>query len=313
MAYETRLITAQDARALVDRYREQVLFTSRADINGIIVELCTSDRDHVDMWRDNLYTASERMRPHARLYCVKDDSVELHVDFDPSTCTAILYNFDYYGWVKSIALGVSGYILEGSHDVYSVHGAAACVDDIGVTIIAPSKTGKTTQSWGLLRDADSCLISDDWYFVTFGNGRPHIRGSEKNCYVDADIGDVWDEFKPLVENVKFDNRGRGIANIRWVTGDSSLISSCSLRYVILLKRDSSDPEIVREMTPEEALEYLVANDFCNPHQIVRDEFRKALRTEFYRRLTSSCKCYIVNTVLPPRETQDRIRAIVGRV
>jgi len=128
--------------------------------------------------------------------------------------------------------------------------------------------------------------------------------------VDADIGDVWEEFKPLVENVKFDNRGRGIANIRWVTGDTSVISTCSLRYVIMLKRDKEDPEIVRKLTSEEAVDYLSSHDFCNPHQLVRTDFRVALRREFFKRLTSACECYIVNTVLPARETQERIQSIV---
>ncbi len=307
MAYDTVLVTTEEIMLLEDRYRQQALFASKADINGIIVELVTSDREHIDMWRDNLYTANERIRRHARIICVKDPEKELHVDLDPVTCTAVLYNFDYYGWVKSIALGLAGLILEAGHDTFSVHGAAVSVDDVGVTIIAPSKTGKTTQSWGLLRDPNSCLISDDWFFVTFGQGRPHIRGSEKNCYIDADIGDVWEEFKPLIGNVRFDNRGRGIANIRWVTGDQSVISSCSLRYVILLKRDPEDPEVVRELTPEQALGYLVEHDLCNPHQLVRDGFRSGIRRGFYRRLLENCGCYMVNTVLDARQTQQRIR------
>ena len=310
MAYETQLITHYDVRANLEKYGEQILFSSKADINGLIIELHTYDREHIDMWRDNLFSASERMRSHGRLYCVRDEEEELHVEFDPETCTAFLFNFDYYGWVKSIALGIAGYILEGEHGIYSVHGAAISVDDVGVTIIAPSKTGKTTQSWGLLRDKNSCLISDDWYFVNFGDGRPHIRGSEKNCYVDADIGDVWEEFKPLIENVKFDNKGRGIANIRWVTGDSSVISSCSLRYIILLQRDPDETEDVQEYDPHCALEYLMRNDFCNPHQLVRDPFRTTLRAQFFKRLLESCKVYLVNTIRPARETQELIRGII---
>lgn len=220
MGYPTETVTTEEMNALREKYGGQALFSSKADINGIIVELTTSDREHVDMWRDNLYMADERVRSHARIICVNDPGVPQRVDLDPVTFTAVLYNFDYYGWVKSIALGLAGFILEAGFDTYSVHGAAVSVDDAGIAIIAPSKTGKTTQSWGLLRGGDSYLISDDWFFVTFGGGRPRIAGSEKNCYVDADIGDVWEEFRPLVRNVVFDSRGRGIANIRWVAGDS---------------------------------------------------------------------------------------------
>ncbi|AGI47877.1 hypothetical protein TALC_00882 [Thermoplasmatales archaeon BRNA1] len=311
MAYETELISSNDVQELLIKYREQFLFHSKAEINGIIVELHTGVREHVDMWRDNFYSASERIKSHCRLYCVRDDGEDLRVDFDPETLTAFLYNFDYYGWVKSIALGITGYMLEGVHNIYSVHGSAVSFDDVGVAIIAPSKAGKTTQSWGLLRDRNSCLISDDWFFVTFGNGRPMIRGSEKNCYIDADIGDVWEEFRPLLDNVKLDNKGRGIANIRWITGEASVRSTCSLRYVILLEREKGDKNIVQKMTAHQALEYLLLNDFCNPHQIVRDPFRRSIRTAFFKRMLEACDCYLVNTVGTPQDTQDIIRKIIG--
>ena len=311
MAYETTIIDGARAKELRDRYSSSLLFFAKADICGICVELQTSDRDHMEMWNDNFYAASDMTRSHARVICVKDESEPLRVDFDPTTFTAILYNFDYYGWVKSIALGISGYILEAAHDIYSVHGAAINFDGIGVALIAPSKTGKTTQSWGLLRDENSQLISDDWFFVTFGTGRPLIRGSERNCYIDADIGDVWEQYKPLVKHVEFDNKGRGIANVRWVAGRTSVVPSATLRYVILLKRDREDPVVSRELTSEEAVEYLSSHDLCNPHQIVRDDFRNALRRAFFARLFSRCRTFMVNTVRSAQETQDEIRKIIG--
>lgn len=310
MAYDTVSIEPSEARRLRAEYADQFLYSAVSDINGLIVELNTGDRDHIDMWRDNFYSASERMRPHARLYCIRDDSEELHVEVDTVSSTAFLFNFDYYGWVKSVALGLSGLILEGSHGVFSVHGSAVSVDGVGTAVIAPSKTGKTTQSWGLLRNPDSRLISDDWFFVTLNEGRPRIRGSEKNCYIDADIGDVWEEFKPLVRNVKFDSRGRGIANVRWVTGDSSVISSCDLHKIVMLKRDPSDPSVDRPVSAEEALSYLESHDLCNPHQLIRDGFRREIRREFFAKLLSSCECHIVNTTLSARETQEIIQKIV---
>ncbi len=311
MAYTTNIITESRCQELYAKYSPDVLFFVKADINGICVELQTANRDHMEMWNDNFYSPSDMTRPHARVVCVTDVAEEMRVDFDPTSFTAFLYNFDYYGWVKSIALGISGYILEASQAIYSVHGAAVNFDGTGVALIAPSKTGKTTQSWGLLRDSTSQLISDDWFFVTFGTGRPSIRGSEKNCYIDADIGDVWEQYKPLVKNVVFDNKGRGIANIRWIAGRTSVVASASLKYVIMLKRDPEDPEVKRELTADEALEYLSSHDLCNPHQIVRDEFRNKLRRDFFRRLFTDCRTFLVNTTRPAKETQDIIRSIIG--
>lgn len=310
MTYETEIISENDAASLRERYAEG-LFTAKADIAGIVIQLYTSDRDHLEMWRDNFYSASDKVRSHAKLYCIKDPSQpSSKLCFDPVTKAAFLFNFEYYGWVKSIALGVAGFILEAGHSVYSVHGAAVDVDGTGVTIIAPPKTGKTTQSWGLLRRDSASLISDDWYFVTFGGPHPQIEGSEKNCYIDADIGDVWPEYKPLVKNVKFDPKGRGIANVRWVRGEQSVLSCTTLRYVVLMKRDPSDPRTCTRLSSHDALELMVNSHLCNPHQIVVDPFRSTLRAGFFKRLFEQCECYLVNTTGTPQETQAEIGKIV---
>lgn len=286
-------------------------FTSKADINGICVQLYTQNRDYMEMWLDNFYHMSDSVRSHARIFCLDDPGTDLHAEYDVSTYTMFLFNFDYYGWVKSIALGMAGNILEDAHSVYSVHGAALDVDGTGVTLIAPSKTGKTTQSWGLLRMENAHLISDDWYFVSFGSGRPTVTGSEKNCYIDADIGDVWEEYRPLVKEVRFDNKGRGIGNVRWVAGEGSVVSGTAMRHVILLKRDPSDGRRSYPMTAEEALEYLSTNGYCNPHQLVCDQRRASVRKGFFQRFLSECTVHMVNTTGTPEETQDTIRGIIG--
>ncbi len=310
MAYKVTIIDDERSVELRKRCEAFKYHSSKADINGICVELFTENRDYMDMWTDNFYHMSDHVRPHARIYCINDDSCDLHAEYDVSSYTMFLFNFDYYGWIKSIALGISGNILEKAHGIFSVHGAALDIDGSGVTLIAPSKTGKTTQSWGLLRMMNTHLISDDWYFVSFGSDRPTVAGSEKNCYIDADIGDVWEEYKPLVTGVRFDNKGRGIGNVRWVAGKGSVIDRTSMKYIFMLKRDKSDDRIVREMKTEEALDYLVENDFCNPHQLIKDERSINSRTEFFREYLSQCDVFLVNTTLSAKETQDRIREII---
>jgi hypothetical protein len=310
MGYEVELIGPEESTRLREECENGRMYESKADICGVCVQLVTADRNHISMWNDNFYSMSDKVRAHARIYCINDPESRMHVRYDVSSSLLFLYNFDYYGWIKSIALGVAGNILEDSYGIMSVHGAVLDVDGSGVTLIAPSKTGKTTQSWGLLRLPNTRLISDDWYFVTFGKGRPFVNGSEKNCYIDADIGDVWSEYKDLVDVVRFDNKGRGIGNVRWVKGNDSVTEHTSVRDIILLKRDSSDPSIVTELTPQEALGYLRSHDFCNPHQLVRDERRMALRESLFTRYLSECRIHMVNTVLTAEETQERIRSII---
>ncbi len=310
MAY--RLVTIGDdrSRELRDVCSRLNLYRMKADINGICVQLCTENKGYIDMWTDNFYLMSDSVRPHATIYCLMDESTDLHAEYDVETHTMFLFNFDYYGWVKSIALGMAGNILEDAHGIYSVHGAALDLDGSGVTLIAPSKTGKTTQSWGLLRGENSHLITDDWYFVSFGSGRPSVEGSEKNCYIDADIGDVWEEYKPLVQECRFDNKGRGIGNVRWVTGEGSVIRRTAMRTVFLLKRDYDQPAGVTQMDPEDALAYLKEHDYCNPHQLLRDERRMGLREQFFRRYLTGCQVFMVNTTGTAEETQASIREIL---
>lgn len=301
------VIDVETASELRLRYKDLKSYSSKVDIFGLCVEFLTEDREHLKMWEDNFYSMSEDIRAHAKIYSVSDPSSEMKVLYEPSSNTAFLFNFDYYGWIKSIALGISGNILEEAHDTYSVHGAVLDIDGKGATLIAPSKTGKTTQSWGLLRMNNAHLISDDWYFVKLGSGRPIAYASEKNCYIDADIGDVWEEYKPLVSQVRFDNKGRGIANIRWVAGESSVIPMTKIRYIFLLKRDQNDPVPIRRLTAEDGLAYLLKNDFCNPHQITRDAHKEKIRTKFFSDFLSHCDIYLVNTIKTAQETQELIR------
>lgn len=311
MAYRLVEIDPERTDELRDRCRGMNYYTSKADINGVCVQLYTENRDYMDMWLDNFYHMSDSVRAHATIFCLSDPDTDLHAEYDLSSYTMFLFNFDYYGWVKSIALGMAGNILEDAHGIFSVHGAALDLDGSGVTLIAPSKTGKTTQSWGLLRMDNAHLISDDWYFVSLGSGRPSIAGSERNCYIDADIGDVWEEYRPLVKEVRFDNKGRGIGNVRWVAGEGSVISSTSMRHVFLLKRDQSDARKVYLMSADEALEYLEANGFCNPHQLTCGNRRMTMRREFFRRFLEQCEVHMVNTTSSAEETQQNIRDILS--
>ena len=53
MVYQTELISEEESAALRARYAPGLLYAAKADINGVVIELCTSDRDFTDMRRDN--------------------------------------------------------------------------------------------------------------------------------------------------------------------------------------------------------------------------------------------------------------------
>ncbi|MCG7840992.1 MAG: hypothetical protein MIO87_03665 [Methanomassiliicoccales archaeon] len=310
MSYPVRLIAPEEKDVLYEKYSSCNFHTSKADINGVCLKLYTMSDATMGMWEDNFYAMSETVRSHGRVICLDDPSHPLEVLYEPTAKTAFLFNFDYYGWVKSVALAVAGDVLEDEHQIYSVHGAALDIDGKGITLIAPSKTGKTTHSWGLLRSKAARLVTDDWYFVRLSDRRPMAFASEKNCYIDADIGTIWDEYRDLVEKSTFDNKQRAVVNVRWVAGKGSVIPMTTIHEVVLLRRDRSDPEQMRELSPDEAWEYLVANDLCNPHQMVRDERKMRLRERFFRQFLSQTKVHLVNTTASPAETQEAIRRLV---
>jgi len=185
------------------------------------------------------------------------------------------------------------------------------IDCMGVSIIAPSGTGKTTHSWGLLRIPTARLISDDWYFVRLSSREPLAFGSEKNTYIQADIGKIWNEYERLVDKATFDQRGRAIVNVRWIVGNGGVIPMATLHKIIMLKRDPADKNIVTALNANQAVEYLLAHNFCNPHQLVRDNRKIEVRTNFFRRLFEKTDVYLVNTTASPHETQDEIRTVLS--
>jgi len=311
-SYKVQLIDAEEKDRLYEKYERRYLYTRKASIYGCCIKLLT-DVDYVkERWDDNFYSMSEDIRSHGRLIVTEERGKELSVKYDPYTKTAFLINVDYYGWIKSLALAVAGDVLEDEHRIYSVHGAAIDVRGKGVSLIAPPGTGKTTHSWGLLRLKDARLISDDWYFVRLSSREPLAFGSEKNSYIEADIGKIWGEYEKLVEKVHFDPQGRAVVNVRWIVGREGVIPMTTMQEIILLKRDPNDKKVVTDLTEKEALQYLLADNFYNPHQLVTDKRKLELRKNFFRQYFKQTSVHMVNTTPPPRKTQRRIRDILAR-
>jgi hypothetical protein len=137
-------------------------------------------------------------------------------------------------------------------------------------------------------------------------------GSEKNCYIEADIGKIWGEYEKLVEKVQFDPQGRALVNVRWIVGGGGVIPMTTIQKIILLKRDPNDKNIIKDLDQKEALQYLLVNNFCNPHQLVTDKRKLELRKNFFNQYFKQTSVHIVNTTSPPQDTQRKIREIATR-
>jgi hypothetical protein len=310
-SYSVQLISPEEKERLYQQYEDRLLYTNKAEIYGCCVKVLTEIEHVKNEWENNFFTMSESVRSHGRLIVLEDPGQPITIKYDPYTKTAFIINVDYYGWIKSIALAIAGDVLEDEHRIYSVHGAAIDIGGLGVSIIAPSGTGKTTHSWGLLRLGNARLVSDDWYFVRLSSREPLAFGSEKDCYIEADIAKIWNEYERLVDKATFDQKGRAVVNVRWIVGNGGVIPMTTMKKIILLKRDPQDKNIVTAMNADEALQYVVARDFCNPHQLVRDERKIELRKDFFRRYFGQTEVYLVNTTGTPQATQAEIRQILS--
>ncbi|MEM3766668.1 MAG: aldolase, partial [Candidatus Bathyarchaeia archaeon] len=285
--YEVELISIEEKDRLMEKYGERLLYEERADIYGCCIKLLTDIKYMKERWEESFYPMSAHVRSHGRLIVTNEETKEQQVLYDPLSKTAFLINIDYYGWVKSLALSVASDILEDNHGINSVHGACVDVDGKGVCLIAPSGTGKTTHTYGLLRIKGVRVVSDDWFFVRLMGELAVAFASEKNFYIQADIADVWGEYQKLVEKAEFDSKGRAVVNVRWVVGKGKILPMTTLKKAILLKRNPEDKSVLNKLSPEEASRYIESVDFCNPHMLVKDERKTNLRKQFFKELFSS--------------------------
>jgi hypothetical protein len=312
MGYTVEIISMEQKEEMVDRYLDQALYEIKSEIYGCCIKLLTGIPSVKAAWEDSFYNASQNIRSHGRLYVFREPlEVANKVYYDPQSKTVLLFNVDYYGWIKSLALSVAGDILEDNHGIYSVHGACLDIRGSGLCILGGSGAGKTTHTYGLLRSQRVRVVSDDWFYARIFGEDILAYSSEKNFYIRADLADIWKEFSGLVEKAVLDDLGRAVVDLRWVIGKGRILPLTTLENAILLKRDNAQKEIVRHLECEEALTILEANNYFNPHLLVKNEFKQRLRSRFFRTLFSRARVYEVNTIGTPEESQKVIRDIVG--
>ena len=328
-------------------------FGWKASIDGFCMQLFTNSIHLDDFWRENWFSMPVEVRSHGRLYAVLDPTFaegKPHAFYNPDTKTAVIFNTEYYGQIKSWALGIACDIAEDQHDIHSIHGSCVEVNGKGIVLIAPTGTGKSTHSYALLNMEGARIHSDDWVYARFiggEKGRASADISERKFYIRTNIVRVFPEIRPLLERSKLENveplspdegkklRARGVSDEEitvlssdpyiaheysramvdpvWIAGPEKFVDTTRVMKVLLLKRDKNDAEISRRMEIEEAVEYLVTQpeQFLNPYLITRTDEKVEVRKNFFRRLFALAPCYLVNTTSDVQTVQRRIREIVN--
>ncbi len=308
--YNVELITPSAKDELLNELKSKVKFERKANIHGACVKLLTDNEAFKEEWEDNFKFMNEDIRPHAKIFSTEDGG-KLKVLYEPVSKTCIVKNCDYYGWIKSIALAtISDFFEEyhSEHRRYSTHGSAVDYGGHAMTIIGPPGTGKTTLTYGLLQYNDFNYISDDWFFTRLFNNAAVVYSSEKNSYIRDDLAQVWKGFSQEVNQVQLDNKGRGIADVNTLFR-GRVRETSTLKTVILLERDPKNPPF-RKLDHNEALDFMLEKDFCNPHQLIRDERKLEIRKHFFLELFQAVDVYLLNTVETPQESLDRIKNLI---
>ncbi|MDZ4171937.1 MAG: hypothetical protein U1C19_07195 [Methanobacteriaceae archaeon] len=306
VSYHVDVISPEKKDQLLQELNFDFTFERKANIHGACVKLLTDNEDFKEEWEDNFKFMNEDIRPHAKIISFNTGG-DLKVLYEPVSRICIIQNCDYYGWIKSIALAVVSDFFEeynSENRRYSLHASAVDFGGHALGIIGPPGTGKTTLTYGLLTDNRFNYISDDWFFTRLFDNDMVIYSSEKNSYIRDDIIEVWPEFSNNLNKVKLDNRQRGLADVKNLF-QGRVRESSTLHSLVLLQRDYSETPFKR-LSITEALNYMENNDFCNPHQLIRNKRKYSLRMDFLKSVFSKVDVYMLNTIETPLKSLNRI-------
>jgi hypothetical protein len=147
-------------------------------VHGIRVRAHTNSDHLIDFWVDNWFSPDEWRAATGR--AAPDEPQVLVYAFggieeQPEAAyysrahnTVIFFNTSYYGQLKSWVLGAVGRVLADEYGIHSLHGAAVELSGKkGVLYIAPTGTGKSTSSYGLMKFENTRFHSDDWVYVRY--------------------------------------------------------------------------------------------------------------------------------------------------
>lgn len=146
-------------------------------IHGLRVRAITNSSHLMEFWKENWYSPEEwqkvtGQKPSSeisvRVYALGGvDEQSEAAYYSRITNTIIFFNTSYYGQLKSWVLGAVGRVLASDYGIHSIHGACVEKDKKGILYIAPTGTGKSTSSYGVMDYPNSRFHSDDWVYIRY--------------------------------------------------------------------------------------------------------------------------------------------------
>jgi len=177
---------------------EETTYSHDVVIHGLRVRAITNSEHLIGYWKDNWYGVDEWQRITGQKPAESPDVLVVALGRVPSEAeaayysrqndTVIFFNTSYYGQLKSWVLGAVGRKLAVEYGIHSIHGAVVTKDGKGILYIAPTGTGKSTSTYGVMEFPGTRFHSDDWVYVRYA-----YRTEDGKVFSPARILDGGDE------------------------------------------------------------------------------------------------------------------------
>lgn len=179
-----------------------------ANINGIIIQLRTNVSHVNDFWIENWYPApvESDIEPHGIIYAI--DGVpgrEASSFFHSDSNTGIIFNSNYYGQTRLIALGIVAQLGEKLFNFHTIR--AGCLDNHGRgTLLLSAGGGKKDRFfYGLLSDQNINLHSEDVVVLRYRDKEVFADITERKYYVRTKIAHDFPNLENVIERNKCEN------------------------------------------------------------------------------------------------------------
>jgi histidinol-phosphate/aromatic aminotransferase/cobyric acid decarboxylase-like protein len=332
-------------------------FEWNANINGVIIQLRTNVSHLNDFWIENWYPAQLEadLEPHGIIYAVEGISGrEPRAFYNSETKTGILVNTDNYAPLRSLALGLVMDLSERLFSTHTIRGMSADRNGQGFVLIGPKGTKKSDLFYALIQDQDMRLHANDILFIRLSGGGALADSIERKMVMPTQVVELYPGLALLLDNSKCENvvvrkencqnteclrmddcrldRGSpfcykasknaiALLDPYWIEGPAKHIKRTRLRWIFLLRFDSTSPPAVK-MEVEDALRILESGEspglrtdigplknqpFYNPHLLMTTPERIDYQKNFFRELLENTSCYLINS---GAATADDIRDLI---
>jgi aspartate/methionine/tyrosine aminotransferase len=287
-------------------------FEWNANINGVIVQLRTNVAHLYDFWVENWYPAQLEadLEPHGIIYAVDNiPGREPRAFYSSETKTGILVNADNYSPLRSLALGLVMDISDRTFRVHAVRGMSADLDGKGILLIGPKGTNKTGLFFGLLKEDNIRLHSNDTVFVRFSGRQPLADSPERKLFVPTNAADAFSRLATLFDNSKCENvilkkedcqnqkclqlddcrldRGSpfcysaaknayAMLDPYWIEGSAKHTKRTTITQLVILRKDNLSPAVVR-LDPDDAFRMLEQGESTG----IKSDIGQAKNQPFY--------------------------------